>query len=250
MNWEIPSDYEYTKTHTIKDWGWEFIRRNEKYIAEWNIRLETFNNMKISGELYKCLLGYPDHNPFLENFHPDEINESLYLKFGKWNYNLIDPDKYDTFLMYASETCFWQIKYFQDPRSNKLLPCNQRSHSECTVADVFANQKIAIIPNNDSIMAIIDLKKPIEPQIKYIKSEAKKSQIAITGTPLKTSDSQKNQLWVGYIRCLDAHNSKARKKIAISKIDLNIGCTPEIAWDETLKQAKKMVNVGWKKLMI
>jgi len=43
MDWKNENDYAYTKTHTIEQWAWEFIRRNRKYTQRWEEEIALFN---------------------------------------------------------------------------------------------------------------------------------------------------------------------------------------------------------------
>jgi hypothetical protein len=41
-DWRDGSSYEYTEEHTRELWAWEFLRRNEDYVKDWNVTLEKF----------------------------------------------------------------------------------------------------------------------------------------------------------------------------------------------------------------
>ena len=76
MSWDNPEDYRYTSTHTVRDWGWEFIRRSAEYKTEWGKALSNFDKKKKDGTLFKDM--YPlASTKELMNQRPSSKDEGL-----------------------------------------------------------------------------------------------------------------------------------------------------------------------------
>ena len=228
MSWNNLQDYDYTTDHSIRDWGWEFIRRNPAYMAEWKNELKVFhakNKPRIKGVSY--------------------------------NGNFLDPEKYETFEIFEdwSNPSKWGLRSYQDPRAKKLVARN--ANSLVRKIDMSFSEKtelcVGIKPN--TYLAIIDLEKPLEPQLCDIKSNAIEAQKKAMLDRPKSKEKDKKELWLNYIRCLDAQGAKVKRtgaaKVLFNEIKTkNNNQTPEQKWDETVKQANKMISAGYKKLMI
>src|SRR4051812_27064164 len=101
MTWENADNYKYTKSHTLRDWGWEFVRRNHEYIAEWEKEFSAFSKKKRS----------PDDIKFLSAIMP--------------LINGLDHDNSQTFEIPAHDAIKWELKSYQNPNARKLSPFNQ-----------------------------------------------------------------------------------------------------------------------------
>ena len=85
VSWDNPQNYEYAKTHSLRDWGWEFIKRNPEYCIEWQSELEKFKERKKSYQLYYDLMGIP-----APPLNQRKINEAAFRKMVSSSCNEID----------------------------------------------------------------------------------------------------------------------------------------------------------------
>lgn len=107
----------------------------------------------------------------------------------------------------------------------------------------------------DSLIIMLDLNRPIEGQITTIKQYAKSAQKKMHGKQLRTKDitgrpvKNKATLWRKWVRCLDAHDADQHdRKFLAQSIKLDKNSTPEFAWDDALKAAKVMRDIGYRQL--
>ena len=102
---------------------------------------------KKTGELYKEM-GFRDE----KHFKTSQINF----------YNEIDPTLIDSFIIEATPENPWKLKYYQDPKSIKLIRANHADRSEVAAMGVTVPGKIGLITRQDTIIATIDLNIPLD----------------------------------------------------------------------------------------
>lgn len=228
LPWNPPNDYSYTEKHTVRDWGWEFIRRNPAYIDRWNKVLGYFNKDKAHRiRLYN--LGFKSF--------PDGCNE-------------INPDDYETFIMkFSNHAVQWGLSGFQNPliEEGLKIPIGAKRHASSRMC-----------------VAVIDLEKPLSAQIAAIKERATELQDTISGKTLKKSKREiansdklwrnNQKIWKNYIQCIDARalgaKPKELAKTFFSETSNAEGGRPvQWRWDEMQKQIKAIRETGWHSLM-
>lgn len=90
-SWDKYKDYDYTKTHDVYGWAWEFLRRNTEYINDWteyHHRLSTLIN---------------SFGDYRENWPDDDPNALITDPSGKCH----------NFFYYFSEK--WDLREMVDP---------------------------------------------------------------------------------------------------------------------------------------
>lgn len=250
MAWDDDNSYTYTINHSIKDWGWEFIRRNPIYQREWRKEFKKFNHTPKNQVLMPFLLA-PDVSQYskMDQYHLSY--EPL---------NLIDPAEVDTFVIPGDGAIKWSLRYYQNPDANKLVSANYLPVKMLHIGDTSGREthdKISVVHEDHTLIAVIDLKRPIAPQMEELSRHAKEKQTLLKqedSTPIivKTKNVSPNdrELWTEYLRCLDARKAKVTRKDAapIFLIPTNDQSYEE-RWDEVLKQAKRMLHKGFFQLM-
>ena len=209
--WDRPDDYKYTDSHTIRDWGWEFIRRNPKYIAEWEKNLKIFHEEK---ELYEIELdGFFNIDPAqLSSIRAEKASkkEDLYYKEAiekglkreeaklysnrvrrelesktiekelekraqiyKKKYNLTNPDEFETFELVSGFASRWGLTTYQDPRAKKLTGCNLLDRDIHVYASFQPGLYFyKIAMKQGECIAKFDLKLPLPSQLEIIQARA------------------------------------------------------------------------------
>ena len=249
MAWDNESDYEYTSDHTLRDWGWEFIRRNTEYIAEWERVFVEFMAKKKSGELYRDLLGYPD-DLFLKGLKPQDITEEFYKVTQKSFYNQIDPERYEDFAIPAPPNNPWKLRQYQDPRSKKLI---RPDYPQIMALEVTKSDIIKLHTIENSLYTRIDLTCPLIPQLEQIRKFAKQAQKKLNHGTTNRMRTKKNKVWKSYLQVLDAHNAGTDRRSAAKKLFPKEESSQQQSidvWDEKLRQAKEMVSQNIYDLMI
>lgn len=237
MAWDNDSDYKYTFDHDIVDWGWEFIRRNDAYIAEWKDALSEFKHKEASGELCKTIR----LNPKPHQIDSDrKFHQEMY-------YNFIDSRKNESYLIKAPKDNPWKLKYYQDPRSKNLIDLNRPSRTPfCFPNQYQSSIKLEVKP--DDLVMIVNLNAPLADQFNCLKEYACKLQKKHLNRNLKQKRLPR-KVWLQYLRLLDACLENVKKKNGIKKM-FRDSLYPEQEWDEKLKQAKRMVSEGFRDLMV
>jgi hypothetical protein len=106
------------------------------------------------------------------------------------------------------------------------------------------------LAHSNSILCTIKLGKPLDLQLLMIKEEAKKLERNICGRSIKTIKVLKPDLWIKYIRILDARICNVKPKIIQDILFKPVAYqTAEDKYREVLRQAKKMVSEGYKDLV-
>lgn len=248
MAWDDDESYAYTTSHTIKDWGWEFIRRNPVYKREWKKALRKFNNTPINHVLMPFLLA-PDVSQYSKTDH---------LSYEP--INLTDPTVIDTFVIPDDGAMKWGLRYYQNPDSKKLAQANFFPVKMLYIGDTSGletNDTVTVAHEDHTLIASIDLTRPVTPQIEEISKKAKEKQEIVkeseSATVIAKAKNLKREdvfLWLEYLRCLDARKVKMNRE-EIAKVFLIPSGEQEYRdrWNEVLKQSKRMLREGFCRLM-
>lgn len=248
MPWQVVSNYDYTKSHTIKDWGWEFIRRNPTYIAEWKEALARIGNKPNKLALW------------LPHLRASEVSQY------KSPPHCTDAEDVDNFLIPSDKAMKWGLCSYQNPESHVLNKDALASVRMIAIGKPSLEpepDEISVNREQHTLITVIDLKIPLMPQIESIEAEAKKRQEELKNDKFpdlilksKSLSPDSRAIWTTYIRCLDAKKSGMKRKIAASRLfpeyagDNYFGQSPEDKWDETLKQAQSIVKEGYRSFML
>jgi hypothetical protein len=242
MVWNDETAYDYTKNHSPRDWGWEFIRRNEDYMKEWKKALLDFRKRIKSGEKA------PYFNRM--DFMPDDfLSDSPRLQF-------INPSEFETFVIPSKDAEKWGLRGWRDPRTKKLQKSNFLSVEIIHSLGRRDGDSISLKNKAMTIIARIDLQKNLPTQIKEIEHTAKSFQdhykemnkLIVKDSKLGTQKDKK--LWKSYIRYFDAAAVIPRKEAANYFFgDCSSQYLPTDQWDERLAQAKRMIKEGFQRLI-
>lgn len=212
-NWRIPEHYDYLNNASKPMWGWEFLRRNGKYQEKW----------------HQAIAKHYDGKPLPpENEYPNFLagDNEVYNRWCITNY--INPKhkvpaKFDFGLS--------SLKFI----AGQHHPLYQQSCDHKTFAE---SKELAVI---------IDLNLPVDSQLKAIKPFLFHYQKYLK--ILNKRPTSHITVWTKYLRVLDANSENALRKEAAPIIFGNIEYSLS-RWDETLKQARNMVEHGFRDLLI
>ncbi|MCB9973119.1 MAG: hypothetical protein H6854_00985 [Rhodospirillales bacterium] len=232
--WEDVSSYDYTKNHSIRDWGWEFIRRNPEYLFEWEGELTKFN----AGEKSDIAI---------QTIEIKKVSANTKRRFPR---NDTDPLKYESFVIQSDNAHKWGIDCFQDPRAKKLVWHNRYPTRFGMAVDGIDLEALSF--GQDIFNVSLDLKLPLLPQLEKIKKYASERQEQVEDKALKLTRTPK-PVWISYLRILDAVRQKKRKSYAAQVIYGEIknygGSCSGDKWDHDRKHAQKMRDEGFQYLM-
>jgi hypothetical protein len=265
--WDHPEDYKYTDTHTVRDWSWEFIRRNPEYIAEWNAAMRVFRDKKryqavlddfLEGDPAELFFGRIERTLRKEGKKIKTLKEAA-ARYRK-EFNLTNPDEFETFQL-AVERNRWNLRCYQNPASKKLVGLNLSARGVYLRVHLKSernNREFTMAPGE--CMAKLDLKLPLTPQLEMLEKLATDYQDALEKDLERMSKKSKQTippggLWKTYIRCLDAIDLGVKRKQAANTlftttITKNGGQTAEQKWNETSRQAKAMRLSGYQALIL
>ncbi len=244
MQWDNLKSYSYTNNHSVREWGWEFIRRNSRYKNEWNKAFEKFKKTPTNQVLMPYLLA------------PDV---SQYSTSPPCGINLIDPSNIDTFIIPSNGAMKWGLRYYQSPETKKLNPENFyfiKSHHVGEFDQKESPDSLSVAADEHTVTFIIDLKKPITAQINKIYKEALdlQTQLRTDRPDLVTFRSEKvslkdQKLWIIYLQCLDAKTAGIKRADAALKIFPAASQGSVQKWDETMKQISKIAKNNYRQFM-
>lgn len=246
--WDNKSSYEHMRKHTNLDWAWEFIKRDERYIKEWNEQLE---NIKTSISPLLGMLTAPNMSSLSNNLAlpkhaktilvaPDDSPLSANVVLPKHKTN--NP-KDENLVVLSHKASEWRMRYFQNPTSPKLFNGNHcliqyfyRGDTRGLNLEDFMHELNVPLEDN-SLVIKIDLTRAVKPQIEET-SEIIKSLKVRSKRKAKTLNDYEVDTRIEYLQMLDALNKGIKPKNAYKKIFPNKGETPELAWKEARKQIK------------
>lgn len=242
MPWDDASSYSYTSVHTAQDWAWEFIRRDERYKAEW----EKLINRPARQPLWPLLEVDGDISPYGDTE-------------ARLGVDLADNHNIETFGILDKGAWKWGLKYYQHPAAKKLVASNPykiMSHLRRDTVSVEIDRDVSIFPEDHTLTVIFDLLKPMKPQLDEAAAIAKEYQENLNkrhpkmaATRSQKVNQQDRHRWTIYLRCIDAKAAGAKKKDAARKIMGGAEQGASVKWDDTLKQIKELAATNYRHLM-
>jgi hypothetical protein len=233
MNWRNKEDYAYTSSNKLEHWVWEFMRRNSLYIKEWEEEFNKFNE----GTSKNC-----------ENLEFIKLTDAQ----SFWNFS--DSTK-DDFVLDIGRINNWGIVYLVNPslaRPTKLL-FRRPTNLNVLLMNEEDKKQLMRMPLN-SMVGSLSFDLPLSVQLpmftKTFLELQKKECKRMRG--MQKITKHKSKLWMNYLRCLDAKKEGVERKEAAAIIFSNssgASDTPERQWSEAMRQAKAMVDSGYKDLM-
>lgn len=255
MSWKDHSSYDYILTHTVKDWGWEFIRRDKRYRDEWKKEFEQFKKTK-GKQVLMPLLVASDALIFSDLKISRPTKEPL---------NLTKPDDMDSFMILSEDANKWGLQGYQNPDCKKLnkdilLPVKKlfvdALDKRVLVEDgdegpiQIVDDEVTISLKDHTLIIVLDLKKPLAPQIDEISRRARERQdnLRKANPELVTFRAEEigvndRSTWIIYLRCLDARAAGEKRIVAARTIfpnNTNSSPRSEKKWDEALRQVKNL----------
>lgn len=239
MAWDDVTSYSYTDNHTIKDWGWEFIRRDERYKKEW---AQEFSNFGKYSPLYP---------------HLEAGDLSPFTNMGA--VNLIDPNDVDTFSILSTNAWKWQLRFYQHPHAKKLVSENHYLVRTLYTGDTDNEERddtVTIDIEDHTLLVVVDLLKPITSQMDEITKIAndfqnrqdewqeknKSNNPKLSQRKSTKISDQKRELWKTYLRCLDAQEAKVQNDVAASEIFPGAAPEPIRKFYDNVSQIKRHAN--------
>lgn len=249
MKWNDESSYDYTASHDVRDWGWEFIRRDDRYKAEWDDIFAKYD---------------PKKSPFWNIIGDPEISvrsDKHYLE----DINLTKPDEIETFVILSNNDALkWGLTGYQNPNSKKLsksiiAPVKKLHICEYYMRE-FALEGVSpsVKLEAHTLLSVIDIKKPIKPQIDeiskralQIQKELRSKEPELVRLRSEKVSSKDRKRWKNYLRCIDAQQSKVKENFAAKKIFSNIEgkATPDERWRETIRQIEEIKEKNYNQFM-
>lgn len=240
-DWRDQIQYQYTEDHTLRLWAWEFLRRNENYVKEWQeelpgglMRIENIlNNNGMPWDNKKHLKDYTPDKP---DFHIPSMTPRE--RWGIMAYVNPDQDK-PSFraLTFLSDT-FHTASLTNDTRNGMNRNDEKETH-------IFLNQY--------EIAYAFNMELPLKPQMEKAKKFLSRIQKEFK-LQIKKSKRHKDN-WLTYLRILDAY-SEGVKPAIIAKI-----LFPKIPNEhpdyngtnrvkDSYNQAMELVNGGYLKIVL
>lgn len=223
-NWENAKDYYYTKALTRELWAWEFLRRNETYVAEWKRTLQKnysdiqYTSRKINKQISDLL----DHGKGSFNISPgygkditaDNLDDRT-IRFLEWlrvNENKQFRKILPITIPSKNARNKWGLMidlinpYIDEPHLFQDYPIFHLYgllHDKDTIKILFD------LPDSE-VVANFDLLEPIPQQLEHFKPLLLKAQETyLKRKRLKIKQTRRNDelmhdLWTRYLRILDA----------------------------------------------
>lgn len=235
MQWDDPSAYKYTKSLNLREWGWEFIRRDKRYKAEWEEHYKSFEKAGGQKNLMFLLLNGDELSQFSRQ---NILSPNDYMNLG-------NPEEIDTFIILSNDALKWGLRGYKNPKARKL------HDNQTLIVPVFYVDKdtpsTELNAISDKLITALDLTKPIARQIEVIKKLAIELQDSLrkegqNTIPQRAKDitHQNQKLWTQYIRLLDSKNLGVKRKEAAGKLYGGAAQTPEAKYSQHLQQIKEL----------
>lgn len=268
-NWENPCEYPDPATTSMKEWAWEFLRRNEEYQRDYNNIYKTIKPSRPEDlHLVKNFFNYQKNNGGLGKFFdkddpanaPETICNMLEL-YGSSYLIVVDKHK-QIILKYEISVPFNEKlpnpsnrltspEIFKSthaamhlPGTNKFLCMTKKEDIEKQIAKQLSEptktREIIIKRHPQELIFSIDLSENINSQIEAIKSIAVQAQNKAKKLGLyeEARCPQKNaENYQLYLRSYDAH---VLRGISTSEIAAHLH--PEIPNEDPDYHARKRVN--------
>lgn len=211
-DWKDVGSYSFMRKHSLQEWGWEFIRRDENYIGEWKKVLSKFKNAKKRGHFSLDELTKTEFDYLCEtgDYYYEYISSTSRIDF-KDRFKFIIPDQ-------AANK--WGMKNYQNPKCPQFNKFNLLDAKlvHFGQSPVFEEQldTIELEKSTNCILAEINLEKAISPQLEKLEKKAREKQEKLN-LPRKralTVTDNNRDVWIKYLRCIDALLSGVRRKDA------------------------------------
>ena len=225
-DWRVSENYSYTSNHDISSWAWEFIRRSPNYQQAYLSAFERHLNSSADSYSEKpVVLATPDSRDFA--LHP--IDDTLGIHFNL-RYWLAPHNERPRYLEFVKETITAPITIFEKDA-------------------ITYEQLLSLVRNikRYSVVHVLDLEQPIQPQLKLLETKAKKLVKYVPEWKKKKrttkATSKRTADWSLYLRVLDAEATGIKRARAAETLFGNTDNSLR-KWDETLKQAKAFRDSG------
>jgi len=241
-DWKDIKSYDHMKSYSLCDWGWEFIRRDQRYIDEWESEFSEFENSENKGHFSFDSLLVNEFDYLIETQNFDE-----YTKLIKETSRVDSHDVYK-FIIPSKNASEWGLRHYQNPASKKINQLNLiqskiiNFEQSCNNGEVF--NAIEIKKEENNLLAVINLEKPIKSQMDKIEKQAKDLQ----ARDEKVSENNV-RLWIEYLRCIDAKKSGVKRKEASKTLFPYAEPSSERKWDNTMQQINGIMNSKYTKFM-
>lgn len=231
-DWKDARSYGFMHKHSLQEWGWEFIRRDENYIAEWKKVLSKFKNAKKRGhfsfdELTKTEFDYLCETSDYDYYY-EYISNTSRVDF-KDRFKFIIPDQ-------AAHK--WGMKNYQNPKCSQFNKFNLLDAKLVHFGHSLVNEEqldtIDVEKSENCILAEIDLEKAITPQLERLEKKAREKQkkLKIPRKRAVTVTNNSRDVWIKYLRCIDAQRLGVARIPAAEIIFQEL--KPKHEWDEPL----------------
>lgn len=244
MSWESEDAYEYMNDHTVREWGWEFIRRDERYIKEWEYALEKYLKTPPQHRLLEILIA-----PNLSQYSRGILSSTIQLGY---------PDEIDSFVLLGNGAVKWGLNFYQSPVSKKLNSANY-------AVKLFHNgyfdeenplDEVSVAADEHILVPVIDFKKPIKPQIEEIskcalnlQDKLKKELLSKVHLKAETATEYNKSVWRKYLRLIDAEKSCVDVNQAALILFSGAAQGADNKWRETKKQIQAIAAENYRLLM-
>jgi len=249
-DWKNVSEYNYLDNHSDILWGWEFLRRNPDYQKDWEENLQLYNQGKDAiSAIRKSAQKSSKRLAKVTGRHFDMLEDM---------YKQTDPNHAAFFLMGngIKEKWGWPVLF------NPQNPCPTFLQFFGLPKIYFGNQHFFAkksgkyigypIPIESAIFTVeVDLGSSIGPQMARIGEHLiglQKNYKLLA----KKRITRRYSSWKIYLRVLDAIAAGAKRNNAapiIFNYKASESDTPERQWSENLKQARRIMNAGYRELL-
>ena len=254
-DWQNPTSYENTKSHTLKMWAWEFIRRNPKYWSYWkeSVRLwsEEVHYLKKEQERRKDLLstkmGYSTFDK-IQILVADSAKQNggglaSLIQHNRSDFyheeNHIPPDDKRFVLTRQSAEKEWGFL--------NLYPPENKAPASFTFdgTRVYEKDKDPLYLPSNNVAVRFNLKKDINKQIQLAKSKLLQLQKQKELKPL--NPKIRSREWQVYLRLLDADNARVPRKESAPIIFPRLSdVAAKSSYTNGLKRAKEIMHKDYR----
>lgn len=243
MSWESDDAYDYMNARTIREWGWEFIRRDERYINEWEEAFATYLKTPPQHRLWDILMV-----PNLSQYSRGILSQTIQLGA---------PEDVDTFVLLGDGAIKWGLNYYQNPVSKMLNKANfsVKAYHVGAFDEEAPVDEISAPADEHTLISVIDLKKPIKSQIdeisKYaqiLQDDLRKNSSIVRLKAEKVTDLNKS-LWRRYLSLIDLEKSGLNKKEAAAILFSGSAQGADSKWKETKKQIQAISKENYRQFM-
>lgn len=238
------NSYDYMSEHTIREWGWEFIRRDERYIKEWDEAFAKYLKTPHQHRLWEVLMV-----PSLSQYSRGILSQTIQLGI---------PEKVDTFVLLGEGATKWGLNYYQNPSSKNLNKANYavKAYHVGSFDEHAAVDEISAPADEHTLLSVIDLKKPIKIQIdeitKYAQSlqdDLRKRDTSIVRLKAETVTDFNKSLWIRYLQLIDLEKSGKNRKDAALILFSAAAQGADSKWKETKKQIQAIAKENYRLFM-